>query len=93
MNAAGRANVERGIEQDRHLGVQTGVAGAYVQLSGARRNGPVDVAQPVAGAEQSDIGELGAVTWSGAPVASDQPDRAGHRSVHLERGRCGQHTN
>ena len=81
--------VADGVEDEAHLGVLVGVGRRHVQGAGTQRDRPVDAAQPVAGAERADLGELGTAADPGAPVLTDQPHRVGERGARGEHPRVG----
>ena len=69
------AEVADRVEHQAHLGILVGVGRRDVQGTGAQRDRPVDAAQPVAGAERADLGQLGAAPDARAAVLADQPHR------------------
>ena len=85
------AQVTDRVEDDAHLGVLVGVRRGDVEGAGAQGDRPVDAAQPVAGAERPDVGELGAAPRPRPAVLPDEADGVGEPGPRGEgaRGRHG----
>ncbi len=91
VEALGVAVVAERVDHEQDPAVLLGRRGGDVQLAAADRDPPADPAQPVAGAERPDVGELHAGPEPRGAVDADQADRPGGLGPGVEPPRVRQH--
>ena len=91
VEAAGVAVVAERVDDEEDAAVLLGRRGGDVQLAAADRDPPADPAQPVAGAERPDVGELDAGPEPRRAVDADQADRPRGLGPGVEPARVRQH--
>ena len=86
VDAVAAPDVGLGVEQQQDVRVAVRPGRGDVELAGARRDAPVDAAQPVARAERADLGRLAAAALAVGAVQPDEPGRSRHGVGGVELG-------